>query len=167
MVQVDERRELTAEEIANYTQAQQKWYPAFISTFNTPLHELMASPLKYGLLRTVIFMAIGIIVYYFFNGGKLNMPKMTNFMKLAGLFTFLLFVGTTYISQYKTNQNILMVASLLPPNPTKYDYESSSVVQAQLMRNSIGAAGIRAGDSSGLLGGVIGGLIGSSRASRK
>lgn len=161
MVQTDERRELSAEEIQMYSVAQEKWIPALIPTFSTPLHELMASPLKWSFLKAFPMTLIFGLVIFFAMGMKLPKSKLLLTVIISGLFLFMF--GTGYLSQYRKNQDYLMVASLLPPNPTKYDYESSSVVQAKLMRNSISRVGSGSGS---LAGGVIGGVIGG-RASRR
>ena len=54
--------------------------------------------------------------------------------------------------------------TLTKPNATKYDYESSPVIQSKLMRNSLGR-----GDSGGssMLGAGVGAMIGSRRGKRR
>mgnify|MGYP001275893472 CR=1 FL=1 len=63
------------------------------------------------------------------------------------------------MGQYKLNDNLFLFLTLTRPGATKYDYESSSVIQSKLMRDAY-----RSGSSSGsnsLIGGVVGGAIGS------
>ena len=54
--------------------------------------------------------------------------------------------------------------TLTKPGATKYDYESSNVIQSKLFRNSMGRGGSSIG--SGMAGGVIGYGLGSSGKSR-
>ena len=160
-----EPRQLTESEIKDYSEAQQKWFPVIIQTYNTPLGGMMASPMKYAFLRTalilpVILLAIGVYLYLD-SKGKMKINKLV--VGAIALVVFIVLMVSGYLKQYRLNQDLLLVATLSPPNPTKYTYESSPVIQGKLMRNSIG----RAGSSSGALGGgLVGGVIGS-RLGRK
>ena len=55
-----------------------------------------------------------------------------------GMFVFFLLVSLfgTYMRQYKLNENVYLLMTLTRPGATKYDYESSPVIQGQLMRNA-------------------------------
>ena len=64
-----EPRLLTKSEIKDYSEAQQKWFPVVIQTYNTPLGGMMASPMKYAFLKAVlilpvILLAIGVYLYF-------------------------------------------------------------------------------------------------------
>ena len=156
-------RSLTPEESKMYMEAQQKWFPTIIQTFNTPLKDMMAHPLKYAFLRALVLIPVVLlfvgIYFYFSSFRKRNINKLVIGVITLVMMVFLMISG--YLKQYRLNQDLLMVATLLPPNPTKYDYESSPVVQGKLMRNSISRSGSSGGAfGGGLLGGVVGSRLG-------
>jgi hypothetical protein len=79
----------------------------------------------------------------------------------------LFYMGSVGLGQYRLNDDLLLFLSLTKPNATKYDYETSSVIQSKLLRTSIGGGGGGSGGgSSSLMGGILGGVIGSGMGSR-
>ena len=160
-----EPRQLTESELKDYSEAQQKWFPVIIQTYNTPLGGMMASPMKYAFLRSalilpLILLAIGVYLYLD-SKGKMKINKLV--VGAIALVVFIVLIVSGYLKQYRLNQDLLLVATLSPPNPTKYTYESSPVIQGKLMRNSISRSG---SSGSALGGGLVGGVIGS-RLGRK
>jgi len=160
-----EPRQLTESELKDYSEAQQKWFPVIIQTYNTPLGGMMASPMKYAFLRSalilpVILLAMGVYLYLD-SKGKMKINKLV--VGAIALVVFIVLIVSGYLKQYRLNQDLLLVATLSPPNPTKYTYESSPVIQGKLMRNSISRSG---SSGSALGGGLVGGVIGS-RLGRK
>jgi len=159
-------RKLSNNEVLKFRNAKSKWFPKFIQTYNTTLYEMMASPLKKALILGLIFSIIvgiyGFVDYKFklnnlFDKGKINK------MSMVFVVTFILFiVGSVAMAQYKLNDNLFLFLTLTKSGATKYDYESSSVIQNKLMRDAY------RGGSSGnsLMGGVLGGAIGSRIGSR-
>ena len=161
-------RELNKSEFVQLEQAKSKWYPKIIQTYNTTLFEMMASPLKKAIIHGVILLAL-IAIYaifdykfkwnYIFNKGKVN--KIT----VIVIVVILIFsIGSAAMVQYKLNDNLFLFLTLTRPGATKYDYESSSVIQSKLMRNAY-----RGGSSGGssLMGGVLGGAIGSRMGGKR
>ena len=72
--------------------------------------------------------------------------------------------GVTSVRQYRKNDNLYLFLTITNPNATKYDYESSSVIQSKLMRNALGSRG---GMGSSMSGGILGGALGSMMTSRR
>ena len=161
-------RKLNKSEFVQLENAKSKWYPKIIQTYNTTLYEMMASPLKKAIIHGLILLAITAIyamfdykfkLNYIFNKGKLN--------KIAVIVIVVILIfgmGSKAMGQYKLNDNLFLFLTLTRPGATKYDYESSSVIQSKLMRNAY-----RGGSSGGssLMGGVLGGAIGSRMGSRR
>ena len=152
-------RELTPKEVAMYEKAQQKWLPTIIQSFQTPIHEMMASPVKRVFLQFMIVLPIVVAFILLFVTNR-PPPYLIAFIIISPIMS----ASLMYFSVVRKNQNLMMVASLLPKDqiPTKYDYESSPVVQAKLMRKSMGRMG-----SGGLAGGLVGGVVGGSMGRRR
>ena len=162
-------RELNKSEFVQLEQAKSKWYPKIIQTYNTTLYEMMASPLKKAIIHGLILLAITAIYAifdykfkwnYIFNKGKLNK------IAVIVIVVILIFsIGSAAMVQYKLNDNLFLFLTLTRPGATKYDYESSSVIQSKLMRDAY--SGGSSSGSSSLMGGVLGGAIGSRMGSRR
>jgi hypothetical protein len=159
-------RELNKNELVQLERAKSKWFPKFIQTYNTTLYEMMASPFKKSIIHgLIILVIIGIYAFvdykfklnYIFNKGKVNTISI-----IAIVVIFIFSIGSVVVSQYKLNDNLFLFLTLTRPGATKYDYESSSVIQNKLMRNAY-----RGGSGGGLMGGIVGGAIGSSRGGRR
>ena len=164
-------RKLSNNELLLFRKAKSKWYPKLIQTYNTTLYEMMASPFKKALIQLLIFSIIvgiyGFVDYKFklnnlFDKGKINKLAM-GFIVIFILIT----IGSVAMGQYKLNDNLYLFLTLTNPGATKYDYESSSVIQSKLMRNAY-RSGSSGGNSimGGILGGAIGSRMGSSRRRR-
>lgn len=162
-------RELNKKEFVKLEQAKSKWYPKIIQTYNTTLYEMMASPIKKAIIKGLILLAL-IVIYavidykfklnYLFDRGKVNKIAV-----IVIVVILIISIGSTAMAQYKLNDNLFLFLTLTRPGATKYDYESSSVIQNKLMRDAY-----RGGSSSGsssLMGGVLGGAIGSRMGSRR
>jgi len=160
-------RELSKNELLKFRNAKSKWFPKIIQTYNTTLYEMMANPLKKAIIHGLILLAITAIYAmfdykfkwnYIFNKGKLNK------IAIIAIIVILIFsMGGVAMGQYKLNDNLFLFLTLTKSGATKYDYESSSVIQNKLMRNAY-----RSGSSgSSLMGGVLGGAIGSRMGSRR
>ena len=161
-------RELNKNEFVKLEQAKSKWYPKIIQTYNTTLYEMMASPIKKAIIRGLIYLVIiGIYAFldykfklnYLFDRGKVNKIAV-----IVIVVILIISIGSTAMAQYKLNDNLFLFLTLTRPGATKYDYESSSVIQNKLMRNAY-----RGGSSGGssLMGGVIGGAIGSRMGGKR
>jgi hypothetical protein len=162
-------RELNKNEFVKLEQAKSKWYPKIIQTYNTTLYEMMASPIKKAIIKGLILLAL-IVIYavidykfklnYLFDRGKVNKIAV-----IVIVVILIISIGSTAMAQYKLNDNLFLFLTLTRPGATKYDYESSSVIQNKLMRDAY-----RGGSSSGsssLMGGVLGGAIGSRMGSSR
>lgn len=162
-------RKLSNNELLQFRKAKTKWYPKLIQTYNTTLYEMMANPFKKALIIGLIFFILvgiyGFIDYKLklnnlFDRGKINKLVMV-FIVIFILFT----MGSVAMGQYKLNDNLYLFLTLTKPGATKYDYESSSVIQNKLMRDAYRSGS--SGGSSSLIGGVLGGAIGSRMGRRR
>lgn len=154
MTILDKPRTLTNEENKKIYNAQQKWYPKLFQTYNTTLYEMMANPLKKTFINFIFFTIILLIIILTVR--KFNLGNAINYLIGGGIIFLLISSILTYKNQYKKNENLKLILTLTNPGATKYDYESSNVIQGKLMRNSVSSR------SSSGLGGFLGGLIGSS-----
>ena len=167
---LNNKRDLSEEEIVKLNQALSKWYPELIQTYNTPIYDMMASPIKVALIHSII-LAIVIFVVLLLNQkfGFMMELKSKNLFKNPILYIVIVIVliviaGISYFSQHKKNENLTLMLTLTKPGATKYDYESSNVIQSKLLRNSMGHSG--SGIGSGMAGGLVGYGLGSSGKSR-
>ena len=162
-------RELSTNELIQLKYAQDKWYPKLIQTYNTSLFEMMANPFKKAILVGIIFIILfGIyaVIDYNFKLNILFNKKKINKIYIIGFFVLLIFsMGSVAMTQYKLNDNLLLFVSLTKPNANKYDYESSTVIQSKLLRDSISSGGNGGGGS--FLGGILGGAVGSGLSGRR
>ena len=158
---LNEPRQLTSKELEIYGRAKTKWLPTLITSFQTPIDQLMASPIKYALLYAlfiVFVMSVMLYIYTLFDKHAFSINIYNKYVLLALLVLYLFLFGVKYIKTLKTNDDIILVASYLPEGriPTRYEFEASPVVQGKLLRSSIGRSG---SFGSGLLGGIVGSSI--------
>jgi hypothetical protein len=161
-------RKLSNNELLQFEKAKSKWFPKLIQTYNTTLYEMMASPFKKALIISLIFSIIALIYGFVDYKFKLNnlfyKGKINKLATIPIVFFILITIGSVAMSQYKLNDNLYLFLTLTKPGATKYDYESSSVIQNKLMRDAYRSGS--SGGSSSLIGGVLGGAIGSRMGSR-
>ena len=153
-------RTLSPKEEAVLAAAQTRWMPTLYPVYSTPLVDLLASPLKYTLLRTVPVLAIvGLYVWYTTRHGKGVSSSLTLLLSVIGVFALIFIVGM-YIQQYRRNNNIVDMLRRLPRGATYYDYLKSPVVQGDMNRRALrsGSTAVAAGS-----GGLLGGMWGSGR----
>lgn len=167
---LNNKRQLSQEEQVKLQQALSKWYPELIETYNTPIYDMMASPIKVALIH-VVLVTLLIVVFLALNQkfGFLPELKSKKLIKMPILYLVVIVVliiigGMSYHSQFKKNENLTLMLMLTKPGATKYDYESSNVIQSKLLRNSMRSGGSSLG--SGFGGGVVGYGIGSSSKPR-
>ena len=145
-------RKLTEIEERMLDQSKKKWYPAIIQTYKTTLFEMIANPYKKALLHLIVFFILGLLLILINSRFKLHLfyNKI-----LFGIITIaILFICINVaLQQYKLNEDLELFLTLTKPNATKYDYESSSVIQNKLMRN---AYSYGHNNNSSILGGIIG-----------
>lgn len=162
-------RNLSENELIQLEKAKSKWYPKLIQTYNTTLIEMMASPYKKALLIVLVFSIIFAIVCIIDKQLKLNIMFIKNKINKLILVVFIVFIifvaVTNVISQYRLNDDLTLFLTITKPNATKFDYESSNVIQSKLMRNAYKNGSRSAGD--GILGGLIGSGIGYKMGKRR
>ena len=161
---LNEPRKLSNNELTELKEAQLKWYPAIVQTYNTPLLAMMASPVKKGLVVLSVLVLLLVIFFFVDKHMYLNLlsskGKVHKLNLLVALGVIIFYAGVTGYTQYKLNDNIGLFLTLTRKGATKYDYESSNVIQSKLLRSSIG----RGSGGSGVLGGALGyGLGGRGR----
>lgn len=140
-------RKLTKIELSELERAQNKWFPTIIQTYRTPLFEMMASPYKKALIYFIVLSLIGLILLF------INPRVFYNKIGIAiTLFVILFICFIIGLEQYKSNDNLHLMLTLTKPNANKYDYESSSVIQNQLLRKAY----MSRNSNNGILGGIIG-----------
>ena len=163
---LNEPRKLSNNELTELKEAQLKWYPAIVQTYNTAIIDMIANPIKKALV--VLAALVLVLVLYFF----VDKHMYLNFLSSKGkihtlnlvvvLVVIVAYSGVVGYSQFKLNKNLELILTLTRKGATKYDYESSNVIQSKLLRSSIGRGYSSTG--SGVLGGALGfGLGGRGR----
>ena len=161
---LNNKRELSQEEQAKLQLALSKWYPAVIQTYNTPIYDMMASPVKVAVIHAAIVLVIILVILGLNQKFRfMKEIKSKNIFKNPILYVVLVIImlfvgGLSYFSQFKKNENLTLMLTLTKPGATKYDYESSNVIQGKLLRNSMGRASTSFGS------GVGGYSLGSGRS---
>jgi hypothetical protein len=146
-------RKLTAIEKTQLQQALQKWIPTIVQTYKTTLFEMIANPYKKALLYLTVFSILGLLLMLINSRFKLQL--FYNKIILGIILIVILFICINVaLEQYKLNEDLELFLTLTKPDATKYDYESSSVIQNKLMRNAYSYG--NNGNDSGILGGIIG-----------
>ena len=163
---LDEARELSNGEKQQIYDAQQKWYPKLIQSYNTTLYEMMASPLKKAIIHSLVLLVMFIIFFVVLNNLGLEISPI---YILVPVVVIIFSAATTYIRQYKENDNLTLMLTITKPGATKYDYESSSVIQSKLFRDTMARSGRSTGSSfaGSLLGSGIGSALGSGMKFKK
>ena len=165
-------RELSEEELQKIEEAQSKWYPKLLQSYDTTLYEMMADPVLKAIVHLcifAIFLAIVLIVTKIYLGPKTkffkNLKSYNGLLILLGILVFVVIMSfSTVRKQTKLNNNLVLVMTLTSPGATKYDYELNPVIRDQLMR---GAVGRRQGNGSAFLGGLLGASLSSNSGSRR
>ena len=163
---LNEPRKLSNNELVELEKAKLKWYPAIVQTYNTPIIDMIANPIKKALV--VLAALVLVLVLYFFVDKHMYLNflsskgKIHTFNLVVVLVVIVAYSGVVGYSQFKLNKNLELILTLTREGATKYDYESSNVIQSKLLRSSIGRGYSSTG--SGVLGGALGfGLGGRGR----
>jgi hypothetical protein len=157
---LSKERTLSTKEKTVIAAAQTRWMPTLYPVYSTPLIDLLASPLKYTLLRAVPVLAItGLYLWYITRGGQGPNSSLAMLLSVVGVFA-LIFLAGMYVQQYRRNNNIKDMLRRLPRGATYYDYLQSPVVQGDMNRRALssGSTAVAAGS-----GGLLGGMWGSGR----
>ena len=139
-------RDLSGEEIKQFEQATQKWYPKVLQSYNTTLYEMVANPVKKAMVHVVallILVCLAVLVFCLINKTKLSVKYLQKNKLYIGVVVLIAIViaVVTAIGQHKQNDNIRLIMTMTKPGATKYDYESSPVIQGKLLRNSYSRGG--------------------------
>lgn len=160
-------RELSKEELRKLGEAQSKWFPQLVQTYNTTLYQMMASPFKKGLVIFAVMLVLLAIYSVIDKNMKLSFiysgKSVSKLSVLICLAVMLFYAGSAALAQYRLNQNLQMFLTITKKGATKFDYESSNVIQSKLLRNAYSRGG--SSTSSGILGGALG--YGLGRGSRR
>ena len=160
---LSEPRKLSNNELVELEKAKSKWYPAIVQTYNTSLLDMMASPVKKSLVVLTGLVLLLVIFFFVDKHMYLNLlsskGKVHKLNLLVALGVIIFYAGVTGYTQYKLNDNLGLFLTLTRQGATKYDYESSNVIQSKLLRSSIGRGYSSTG--SGVLGGALGYGLGS------
>ena len=165
---LSEPRKLSNNELVELEKAKSKWYPAIVQTYNTSLLDMMASPVKKSLVVLTGLVLLLVIFFFVDKHMYLNLlsskGKVHKLNVLVALGVIIFYAGVTGYTQYKLNDNLGLFLTLTRQGATKYDYESSNVIQSKLLRSSIGRGYGSTG--SGVLGGALGYGLGGRRSRR-
>jgi glucan phosphoethanolaminetransferase (alkaline phosphatase superfamily) len=146
-------RKLTEIEKTHLHQSLKKWIPTIIQTYKTTLFEMIANPYKKGLLYLIVFSILGLLLILI--NFRLKLHLFYNKIILGIIIIVILSICINVaLEQYKLNEDLELFLTLTKPNATKYDYESSSVIQNKLMRKAYSYG--HNGNNSSILGGIIG-----------
>lgn len=157
---LSKERTLSSKEASTIAAAQTRWMPTIYPVYSTPLIDLLASPLKYTLLRAVPVLAIaGLYLLYTTRHGKGANSSLAMLFSVVGVFALIFLVGM-YVQQYRRNNNIVDMLRRLPRGATYYDYLQSPVVQGDMNRRALSRGSTAVATGSG---GLLGGMWGSGR----
>ena len=122
---LDDPREILVEEQIEINNALSKWYPAIIQTYNTSILDMMASPIKKGIVHgVVVFIVISIFLLFDASFKVLNLKFSKHPVIFVIFLVIILFItGITAYGQYINNENLKLILSLTKRGATKYDYE--------------------------------------------
>tara|TARA_E500000178_G_scaffold264869_1_gene262114 strand:+ start:5328 stop:5831 length:504 start_codon:yes stop_codon:yes gene_type:complete len=159
---LNEPRQLTPRELEIYGRAKTKWMPKIFTSFQTPVDQMMASPVKYSSINAlfmIVVISAMLYIYTLLEEDAYPINVFNKFVLIALSILYLFIFGVTYFKTRRSNEDIIMVASYLPEGriPSRYEIEASPVVQSKLLRSSIGNSG--SGIGAGLVGGLFGGTI--------
>ena len=157
---LSKERTLSTKEKTVIAAAQTRWMPTLYPVYSTPLIDLLASPLKYTLLRAVPLLALlGVYVWFESRNTKSLFRSTSLVLTIAGVLGAIFLAGM-YVQQYRRNNNVVDMLRRLPQGATYYDYLQSPVVQGDMNRRALssGSTAVAAGS-----GGLLGGMWGSGR----
>ena len=157
---LSKERTLSPKEKAVIAAAQTRWMPTLYPVYSTPLIDLLASPLKYTILRAVPVLAIaGLYLWYTTRRGQGANSSLALLFSVVGVFALIFLVGM-YVQQYRRNNNVVDMLRRLPRGATYYDYLQSPVVQGDMNRRALSSGSTVVTTGSG---GLLGGMWGSGR----
>ena len=159
---LSKERTLSPKEKHVIAAAQTRWMPTLYPVYSTPLIDLLASPLKYTLLRAVPLLALlGVYVWFESRNNNSLFRSTSLVLTIAGVLGVIFLVGM-YVQQYRRNNNVVDMLRRLPRGATYYDYLQSPVVQGDMNRQALSSSGGSTVVTTGS-GGVLGGMWGSGR----
>jgi quinol-cytochrome oxidoreductase complex cytochrome b subunit len=111
---LDNPREISLEEKIEIKDAISKWYPSIVQTYNTSILDLMASPIKKGIVHGIIvFIIISIFLLFDYNFKVLNLKFSKHPVIFVIFLVIILFIiGITVYGQHIKNENLKLVLSL-------------------------------------------------------
>ena len=137
-----EARKLSAEELRQISAAQQRWQPVIFQTYQTKVVDMMASPIKWPLVKSAVpLTAFLLYVLFILKVLKKKSDKMIHLFYLA-IFGVLILVsiGRSVYRQYRLNKDLELVMTFLPEAPpnTPCDHRRLS---KPMLRRRIGGRG--------------------------
>lgn len=135
---IGESKPVTKEESALIAQAQDKWWNVIFQSYNTNVLDLMAHPVKKAIIATLLSIVAFVLYAKFTKLDKRAIKNMSMWIVLGVVVVF----GMTYYTQWKTNENVIAVATRLPNRfkSTVFDYQNNMVVQGSLLRSRSGTS---------------------------
>jgi len=152
---LDSPRKLTVIEQMQLVEAKEKWHPKIIQTYKTTLFEMIANPYKKALFYLIVFSILVLLLISVISRYKLRLFYNKIIIPIIIIVT-LSICSNVALQQYKLNEDLELFLTLTKPNATKYDYESSSVIQNKLMRNAYNYGN---NSNESILGGIIGAAL--------
>ena len=136
-----EARKLSAEELRQISAAQQRWKPVIFQTYQTKVVDMMASPIKWPLVKSAVPLTAFLLYVLFI---VKTLKKERQMVHLFFIFGVLSCFSGTSVRQYRLNETGVG-DDFLPEGAIKYDYESSPVTKPVLRSIGGGRGGALAG----------------------
>jgi hypothetical protein len=150
-IPVSQKREFSNEEEEKIEEGESQWLPKIFKSYQTPAHELLASPWRQSLLYGLPAGAVGALMGSSLGGGDVGnstgagIGAAVGGVGLGGIAGLL-----SYFNRKARNQDIKSLMSRLPPNATYRDLMSDPAYQADRDRaNALQSAMILSGTIAG------------------
>lgn len=139
---VNEKRNLTPQEMAAVEKGLKQWWPQMFPHYGTPVSDLLASPAKSGALAGAGGALASVLI------AAMHVPHL---LIPIGLIAGLLSGGLGYFIRKQSNGDRLDLLRRLPAGATRRDMLSDPVEQARMNRASMVAVGNTFGVDGGML----------------
>ncbi len=152
-IPVGHKRDFNTEEQASINKGLKRWWPALIQHYGTPVPQMLASPVKVGILSGLGVGAVGAVV------GILGGGTLIGVLAAAGL---LLGGITGYMNQERQNGTLIELMRHFPHGATKRDLLSDAAYQKDQDRKVAAASGGNNAGSTILGAAVLGSALSKS-----
>ncbi|MFN8614459.1 MAG: hypothetical protein U0003_00900 [Vampirovibrionales bacterium] len=136
---IQAKRQLTQLDQAEVQRGLNQWWPTVFQSYATPLHNMLASPAKSGIIGGLIGGGIaGLYAAFLRKASVLGTVTKRNPWVALGVGAVALGMGAiSYFTRQQTNENVLDLMQRLPEGATKRDMLSDPVYQKDLDRQAM------------------------------